>query len=415
MPASTSFLLLLLLAYLIGAVPFGVLVARWRGVDILRQGSGNIGATNVGRVLGRRFGVLVFMLDFAKGAVPVWLARLLGPTLASAEPSLDLLPWAEVGAGLTAFCGHLFPVYLGFRGGKGVATGAGAVTMLVPIAAAVALFAWVTVVCATRYVSLASLAAAAVLYLVQWTMDPGWSDPRTLFCLVAGVLVFARHRANIARLVQGNEHRLGESTMLQLTKTLHVLALGLWFGAAVFFTFFVTLSLFQSFETLAQKPAEQRPLWFPLAVPFDKADEHVGGPKEQGSRAAGYAVGPMFYWFFLVQGACGFLAAATSLPWARSQPGKVHRWRAHVLLVALATVVIGWPLERKVTDLRAPRNQATDAYLQANDAAAPTLLSAMKEARSEFGRWHAYSLLLNFATVALVTAGMAMAAKLPAE
>src|SRR5262245_56793741 len=106
-------------SYLIGAVPFGYLVARWRGVDILREGSGNIGATNVGRVLGRRFGLLVFLLDFLKGA---------GPTLAgvlltrATRPDLppDTLP---VTAGVAAFLGHLFPVFLRFRGGKGVATG----------------------------------------------------------------------------------------------------------------------------------------------------------------------------------------------------------------------------------------------------------------------------------------------------
>src|SRR3954469_12238656 len=101
-----------LLAYVVGAVPFGYLVARLRGVDIFSAGSGNIGATNVGRVLGRKFGLLVFVLDFLKGAVPVALVRAYLP----AEP------WAAVAAGLAAFVGHMFPVYLRFRGGKGVAT-----------------------------------------------------------------------------------------------------------------------------------------------------------------------------------------------------------------------------------------------------------------------------------------------------
>src|SRR5919108_3389524 len=103
----------ILFSYLIGAVPFGYAVARWRGVDILRQGSGNIGATNVGRVLGRRFGILVFLLDFAKGAVPVLAAMRLSAETGSGDVlGPDGLP---VLAGLAAFLGHLFPVYLRFR------------------------------------------------------------------------------------------------------------------------------------------------------------------------------------------------------------------------------------------------------------------------------------------------------------
>src|SRR5713101_761686 len=102
-------------SYLIGGVPFGWLVARWRGVDILRQGSGNIGATNVGRLLGRRLGILVFCLDFAKGALPVAIAY---RVTACTEPVLGADGLA-VAAGLAAFLGHMFPIYLRFRGGKG--------------------------------------------------------------------------------------------------------------------------------------------------------------------------------------------------------------------------------------------------------------------------------------------------------
>src|SRR5205807_1656422 len=122
-------------------------------------GSGNIGATNVGRILGWRFGVLVFLLDFAKGALPVltvvWLAQRVGSGL----PAHSL----EVTAGLAAFLGHLFPVYLGFHGGKGVATGAGVVAVLLPVPAVGALLTWVAVLCLTRYISLASLAAVCIL------------------------------------------------------------------------------------------------------------------------------------------------------------------------------------------------------------------------------------------------------------
>src|SRR3954452_9358442 len=103
----------ILLSYLLGAVPFGYVIAKLRGVDIFTAGSGNIGATNVGRVLGRKFGLLVFVLDFLKGAVPTAVVRHVLPDE----------PWAAVAAGLAAFVGHMFPVYLRFRGGKGVATG----------------------------------------------------------------------------------------------------------------------------------------------------------------------------------------------------------------------------------------------------------------------------------------------------
>src|SRR4051794_7587449 len=117
-------LLALVIAYSVGAIPFGWLIARSRGIDIFHAGSGNIGATNVGRILGRKFGLLVFALDFAKGAVPVAAAGLLP---AEAHAALELPDALRVGVALCAFLGHLFPVYLGFRGGKGVATGAGTV------------------------------------------------------------------------------------------------------------------------------------------------------------------------------------------------------------------------------------------------------------------------------------------------
>src|SRR5438105_6116143 len=150
-------------AYLVGAIPFGYVVARWRGVDILRAGSGNIGATNVGRVLGRRYGVLVFILDFAKGALPTAAALCLrewaNPT-ARAELPLAGLP---VFAGLAAFVGHVFPVYLRFRGGKGIATGAGVVALLLPLPALGAVGTWLVVLAASRFVSVASLAAAVAL------------------------------------------------------------------------------------------------------------------------------------------------------------------------------------------------------------------------------------------------------------
>src|SRR5436305_1462149 len=130
-------------AYLFGAIPFGYLVAKSRGVDILREGSGNIGATNVGRVLGKRFGILVFLFDFAKGALPALSGRWLNTPEVMELLGGDGLP---VLAGLAAFVGHMFPVYLRFRGGKGVATGAGVVSVLVPGPTLAALLAWLPVV-----------------------------------------------------------------------------------------------------------------------------------------------------------------------------------------------------------------------------------------------------------------------------
>src|SRR4051794_6467698 len=252
-----------LVAYLVGAIPFGYLVARRRGVDLFAQGSGNIGATNVGRVLGRRFGILVFVLDFLKGALPTVAATLLDRT---AQPDLptDTLP---VTAGLAAFLGHLFPIYLRFRGGKGVATGAGVVAVLLPLPTVAALATWLVVVSCTRYVSLASLCAAAILCTLRLGWTPGPLEAEhlvlTLFCLWAMTLVLIRHRTNVRRLLAGTENPLkAPPAMNSLTRTFHVLAVGLWFGTVVFFSFVVGLSLFGHFEDLAK--STDRPLWFPL-------------------------------------------------------------------------------------------------------------------------------------------------------
>jgi glycerol-3-phosphate acyltransferase PlsY len=407
------FLLIWLGAYLVGAIPFGYLVARWRGVDIFQSGSGNIGATNVGRVLGKKFGILVFLFDFAKGALPVAAALAMKNELAG--PEISGRGWLEVGAGLAAFLGHLFPVYLRFRGGKGVATGAGVVAVLLPGPALGAVLAWVTVAAATNYVSLASLAAAAVLVClhVLGTAPLDMTDPRTLFCVLAGALVFVKHRANIARLLQGTENKIQGGNAMR--KVLHVLALGLWFGSAAFFTFVVALSLFGTFEELGKTKQEDRPAWFPLPETYAKIDAEINGPKEQGTRAAGYAVGPLFNWYFLLQGLCAFIAAWTSLAWTRENPRvKIHKRRTTILVLAMVTVLTGWPLEHKVAALREPRNQAVDAYLRAGIEPSTEALEKMRTARSDFGRWHFYSLLLNFATLILVTGAMALGGSLPA-
>jgi acyl-phosphate glycerol 3-phosphate acyltransferase len=408
-----------LAAYLIGAIPFGYLIARARGVDIFQAGSGNIGATNVGRVLGRRFGILVFLLDFAKGAGPVAAAQQLSTHWQTGLPAAAL----PVTAGLAAFLGHLFPVYLGFRGGKGVATSAGVVAVLMPVPTLAALLVWVAVVCATRTVSLASLAAAATLCLVRLTfvVSPfGEADVIiTVFSLVAAGLVVARHRANIGRLVHGTENRLKETpTMLVLIKTVHVLSLGLWFGTVIFFTFVVGLSLFRTFGEWSQKESD-RPLWLPLPQEYAKESpsEHFPQPlrKEQGSRVAGAAVGPMFSWYFGIQAVCGVLALATAYSFccASGSTGTVHKVRMIVLIIAVISVGLGWWLERQVEARREPRNNLSDVVLR-SPAPTPEQVQQANDARADFGRWHGYSLMVNFLTLIMVTIAMALAAQLPA-
>ncbi len=410
--------LILLIAYLIGGVPFGWLVAHGRGVDILRQGSGNIGATNVGRVLGRRFGVLVFVLDFSKGALPVLAASSLTPFAGNALPA-DSLP---VAAGAAAFLGHLFPLYLHFRGGKGVATGVGVVAVLLPITHTLALFAaWLVVLAAFRYVSLASLTAAALLTVLRLTLTPApfaWDHAVvTGFCLFGTVLIGLRHAANVRRLLQGSENRLKDSpAMLLFSKTIHVLALGLWFGTLCFFTV-SGLTLFQTFDEISLKDKDARPLWFPLPDVYAKEPPSDKFPdplrKEQGSRAAGAAVGPLFPWYYGIQTGCAVVTAITALGWWFWRGGsRVHRVRAVLLLLASVGVGAGWWLDYAVSDLRKPRDEKTDAVLL---APAPTdaQIQGAVEARATFIRWHGYSLLDNFAVLVLVGVAMALAAQLP--
>jgi acyl-phosphate glycerol 3-phosphate acyltransferase len=390
-----------LAGYLIGSIPFGYLLARARGVDIFHAGSGNIGATNVGRVLGRPLGVLVFVLDVAKGVLPVLGARMVAATAGDG--------WLEVLTGLAAFLGHLFPLYLGMRGGKGVATGTGVALVLVPGPTLAALGVWILAVLATRYVSVASILAAIALATTQLVASGTWSDPRTLFCLLAGVLVIVKHRSNLTRLAEGRENQLRETpAMTSLTKSLHVIALALWFGGAVFFSFVVAPVLFSSFEQLGER--QPRPGWFPPTPLFARSDDAINGPKEQGVRAAGHAITPMFHWYFVVQGVCGFIALATALPWARL--GGVHRWRLSLLLTALVLVIAGWPLEMRIDALRTPRNQATEEYLRAPEPA--LALNAMKAARAEFGIWHGVSVMVNLAVIACVFAATVLAGHLPA-
>lgn len=388
--------LVLVVSYLVGAIPFGWLIARSRGVDIFHAGSGNIGATNVGRVLGRKFGLLVFALDFAKGAGPVALA---GRLPAEAHDALGLPDALRVGAGLCAFLGHLFPVFLGFRGGKGAATGCGTVFVLVPGPTGLALLTWAAVVGACRTVSLGSIAAAGMLCAARLLSVP---DPFgrehvvvTGFCLAGTALLLLKHRANVRRLLQGTENRLEDQPMFRtLARAIHVLAAGLWFGAAVMFNFVVApTQFFEAFPAVVESAPSDRTAYLPLAPGASEEQK-----KQLATALAGSAVGPVFPKFFRLQTVCAALALVTALGWWRS-PGRVHRWRVVVAALAAATVAVGWPISAKVADLRVERFHPDSAVADA--------------ARTAFGEWHFVSLGLSLLTVALSGVVLAMAAKMP--
>ena len=187
-------------AYLLGAIPTSSLVVRLvRGDDLRTLGSGNAGATNLYRVLGWRYAVPVAAFDMAKGAIPVLV---FGPRAGSGELTPLLL-------GATAMFGHVFSVFLGFRGGKGVATGAGVVLGIAPWAFLVALVVWGLVVRTTGYVSLGSIVAAVALLPAVWLLHPA---RRPLIWVFAGIaaLVVVTHRANVKRLLAGTENRFGK-------------------------------------------------------------------------------------------------------------------------------------------------------------------------------------------------------------
>jgi len=194
-----------LAAFLAGSIPFGLLVARAKGVDIRAHGSGNIGATNVLRVVGKPYGIAVFILDFLKGLLPVLALRhYAGPEAVGGI--------AGVATALCAILGHNYPPWIGFRGGKGIATSAGALLALFPIALTAALLIWVIVFKSTRYVSVASIAAAwaiPVAVAVASARSGEWSAPYLVFAFAVAVLATWRHRSNLRNLRNGTEHRFG--------------------------------------------------------------------------------------------------------------------------------------------------------------------------------------------------------------
>jgi glycerol-3-phosphate acyltransferase PlsY len=186
----------IVVAYLCGSVPYGLLIARARGVDVRAVGSGNIGATNVARALGKKTGALVLLLDALKGYLPAALASWMWPTR----------PEIAAGCGLAALFGHVFPVWLKLHGGKGVATGLGVFLALAPLATLIAGVVFLAFYKVKKIVSIASIAASTVLPLAMLAL--GAPLAHVLIGVAAWLLVVLRHRTNIQRLLRREERKL---------------------------------------------------------------------------------------------------------------------------------------------------------------------------------------------------------------
>jgi glycerol-3-phosphate acyltransferase PlsY len=202
-----TFAIVALLAYLLGSIPAGYIAGRIAGVDVRKVGSGNIGATNVTRVLGKRFGYPVFIVDFAKGLAAVTLGVMIAKAAQSTPQFVDL---CGAIAAISSVIGHSYPIWLGFKGGKGVATSLGSLFGLNWVAAAVACVVWISVFQLTRYVSLSSIAAALALPVTIATMVflKQLQTPILLyFAVLLAAIIVLRHRSNLSRLLKGTEPR----------------------------------------------------------------------------------------------------------------------------------------------------------------------------------------------------------------
>lgn len=208
-----KFALLLPCAYLLGSVPFALLIAKAHGKDLRKIGSGNIGATNLSRALGKKWAYFCFLLDVLKGLIPM----LIGAALISSSPTTpELFGWLALG--VAAVLGHIFPIYIRFKGGKGVATSFGVALGLWPyytICAAVAFFVWIIAVLIWRYISLASLIASVVFPLTlllaillngNWHFAELW--PLLIVAAVIPAIVIIRHKENIKRIIAGTETKV---------------------------------------------------------------------------------------------------------------------------------------------------------------------------------------------------------------
>ncbi|MCK5448577.1 MAG: glycerol-3-phosphate 1-O-acyltransferase PlsY [Gemmatimonadetes bacterium] len=193
-------LLLVLAAYLMGSIPTSYLVGRLHGIDLREHGSGNLGGTNAYRVMGLAAGVPVVLVDVAKGVIPAYFF-----------PSWDGAALGDLALlyGLAAITGHVWSVFMSFRGGKGVATGAGVLVALAPTSALIGLLVWIGVVSITRIVSVASISAATLVPLSAWLTDEATST--VLFCAAIAMFVWWTHRDNLGKLARGEENRFGRN------------------------------------------------------------------------------------------------------------------------------------------------------------------------------------------------------------
>jgi len=194
-------------SYLLGSIPFGYLAGRLAGIDIRKVGSGNVGATNVTRILGKQYGYPVFAFDFLKGFGAVMISMLIAP---GRPPEWNSPEIFGILAAMFSVLGHLYPPWLKFEGGKGVATSAGALLALTPVATLIGVAVWIIVFWLSRYVSLASITAAVLLpivILVVRSHDQKNEKPLVIASVCVAAVVIWRHRSNLSRLMRGTEPR----------------------------------------------------------------------------------------------------------------------------------------------------------------------------------------------------------------
>ena len=196
--------LFVIISYLIGSIPFGLILSRATGVDIRKQGSGNIGATNVTRLLGKKLGILTLLGDVLKAVIPMLAAHWYFVN-AGEFSSRDLDRIVSLCGG-AAFLGHIFPIYLKFKGGKGVATALGVFLVIEPVAVLISLFIFAAVVYFSGFVALGSLLVAALMTLWIWLL--GGSPSHVLLAFLIGVLIWIKHADNIKRLLEGTEQSM---------------------------------------------------------------------------------------------------------------------------------------------------------------------------------------------------------------
>lgn len=203
--------LLIPVGFIIGSIPFGVLVTKNKGVDLRTTGSKNIGATNVLRTAGKLPALITLMGDAVKGALPVILCNYIIVNISQTADNAELIStakdfWGGL-AGLSAIAGHIFSIFLSFKGGKGVATGFGVLIAYSPVSAIITLFIWIAVAAITRYSSLAAIAAVGALPITFALLD--YSKIKIVFAILFAILIISKHKENIKRLIEGKESKIG--------------------------------------------------------------------------------------------------------------------------------------------------------------------------------------------------------------